>query len=258
MLASDLFEWGIHTVIAHKKMNEILRAIDLALTSGAEPIAAFDADGTLWNMDLGEHFFDYQIRKKLLSDLPPDPWAYYRQEHKKDPARAFLWLAQINRGVPEAEVRRWAKAALDELVNVPIFENVREIIKHLTFLKVKTYVVTASIKWAVEPGAALFDISPENVIGVTTKVENGILTEKPAGVVTWREGKVQALLSATGQRIPFFTAGNTMGDLALLELASHIRLANCAAPPEHVNHATEQKLLAHARKHNWFIFDEQV
>lgn len=239
----------------NKKIDELKRAIDAALHTGATPIAAFDADGTLWDMDLGEHFFDYQVRMKLLANLPLDPWAYYRSEHKKNPAQAFLWLAQINKGLPESEIRRWAKSALNELPHVPIFESAREIINYLNSLKVKVYVVTASIKWAVEPGAALFGIPPENVIGVTTKVENGIISDQQAGAVTWREGKVQELLSATGQRSPFFTAGNTMSDLALLESATHLRLANCAAPPEHTNYATEQKLLAHARKQNWFIFD---
>lgn len=241
--------------MAHNKVNELKLAIDKALATGAEPIAAFDADGTLWDMDLGEHFFDYQVRKKLLRNLPPDPWAYYRSEHKKNPAQAFLWLAQINKGVTESEVRSWAKAALAELSPVPIFEDIRQIIKYLHLKKVKVYVVTASIKWAVEPGAALFDIPQENVLGVKTKVENGVMTDTPAGAVTWHEGKVQELLSATGQRAPFLTAGNTMGDFALLESATHLHLANCAAPPAHTNHSTEQKLLAHAIKNGWFVLD---
>ena len=34
-------------------------------------VAAFDADGTLWDADLGENFFQYQIDHKLV-ELPPD------------------------------------------------------------------------------------------------------------------------------------------------------------------------------------------
>lgn len=93
----------------------------------------------------------------------------------------------------------------------------------------EVYVVTASIKWAVEPGALFLGIPADNVIGVNTKVHNGVITDQIDGVVTWHEGKVDGLLKKTN-KAPFFAAGNTIGDLALLELATHIRLANCAAP----------------------------
>lgn len=241
--------------IASEKIREVKIAIDRALDAGAKPIAAFDADGTLWDMDLGEHFFDYQIRKNLLRDLPSDPWAYYREFHDRDTAKAFLWLAQINKGIPEELVRKWAKAALDELKTVPIFTGIKEIISHLIERKVKVYVVTASIKWAVEPGAALFGIPHEQVLGVTTKVINGVMTDTQDGVVTWREGKVQGLWAHTNKVPAFFAAGNTMGDLALLESASHLRLANCAAAKEHTNYATEQKLLALAKERGWLTFN---
>ena len=39
-------------------------------------IAAFDADGTLWDTDLGENFFQYQIEYKQIP-LPPEPYEYY-------------------------------------------------------------------------------------------------------------------------------------------------------------------------------------
>ncbi len=240
--------------VSVEKIREVKNAIDQALADGAEPIAAFDADGTLWDMDLGEDFFDYQIRAKLLPGLPIDPWDHYRAMHAQDTEAAFLWLAQINRGISENQVREWAQKAVDEIAPLPIFESIREIIDHLHAANVKVYVVTASIKWAVEPGAALFGIPHERVIGVTTKVADGIMTDTQDGVVTWREGKVKGLLAKTGGKKPFLAAGNTMGDLALLESATHLRIANCAVGDGHNNFATEQKLLAHAREHNWFSF----
>ena len=60
--------------MTEEMLAKLRKKIDRALDSGAHPIAAFDADGTLWDMDMGEHFFQHQISKKLLPDLPADPW----------------------------------------------------------------------------------------------------------------------------------------------------------------------------------------
>jgi phosphoserine phosphatase len=238
--------------ISQKQITEIKKSIDAALEDGAEPIAAFDADGTLWDMDMGETFFDYQVQKKLLPNLPKDPWDFYHKLHDKDEPTAFLWLAQINNGRPQDEVRTWAKAAFDDLKKVPVFDNIREIIQHLQKNKVQVYIVTASIKWAVEPGAEFLGIPKENVIGVATKVINGLITDKLDGVITWREGKVAGLLNATQKKHAFMAAGNTLGDLALLESATHVRLVNTASAPDSRIYDTEQKLVEVAIKRNWF------
>ena len=57
--------------------DRINTALDYALAKDAEPVAAFDADGTLWDTDLGEAFFHYQIDNKLVS-LPSEPWSHYQ------------------------------------------------------------------------------------------------------------------------------------------------------------------------------------
>ena len=233
------------------KTDDIKLAIDQALANGAESIAAFDADGTLWNMDMGEYFFEYQIKNNLLPNLPKDPWNYYWEMQKEDPPKAYLWLAQINQGHSEKVVQRWAQRAFDEIPSVPVFSPMQEIIQYLQKRGVKIYIVTASIKWAVQPGAKFLDIPSENVIGVTTQVKNGIITASAEGVVTWRDGKVTGLLDSTHGKFPFFSAGNTLGDLALLESATHLRLANCAAPKDHHNFNTEQKLLQLAAERGW-------
>jgi hypothetical protein len=44
------------------KIKDIQHKIDKALDSGANPIAAFDADGTLWSHDAGEGFFDFNYK----------------------------------------------------------------------------------------------------------------------------------------------------------------------------------------------------
>ena len=201
-----------------EKIEAIKNEIDSALSAGANPIAAFDADGTLWSHDAGEGFLEYQVENKLV-DVPPDPWAHYFNM-KKDisPEAAYLWLAQINAGRPLEEVRGWSKDCTGDLNKLPTFEAQKQIIDYLHSKGVEVYVVTASIKWAVEPGAAFYGIDYDHVVGITTKInDQGIVTEEQDGPITYREGKVTGLLEKTGGKHPFFASGNSEGDLPLLE-----------------------------------------
>ncbi len=241
-----------------KSWSEIEQQIKVGLAaelkSGHDrPVAAFDADGTLWNADLGEAFFKYQLAHHLIKDLPPNPWEHYRQwKESGDPRPAYLWLAQINKGVPIAEVRNWAEAAVKSHSPLPIFPQQQKLIEYFLSQNVEVYIITASVSWAVEPGARRLGLANENVIGVCTKVVNGLVSEVQDGSITYREGKLQALLNRTGGRKPFFASGNTMGDFALLE-GSKLRLAVGAATPGEELFATEEKLRQEALARNWMI-----
>ena len=238
--------------LSKSQWNSFLGDIDKALDAGATPIAAFDADGTLWSCDMGEGLFKYQIKHGLLPQLPKDAWDFYAKWHHDEPLAAFLWLAQINAGVSLDVVRQWAKEAVEEMESVPLFEEVQALLIELRKRKVKSYVVTASVKWAVEPAAGLLGFHRDEVIGIATKVNNGLVTDEQDGPITWREGKVDGLLRSTQGKKPFFAAGNTKGDLPLLESASHLRLVMASAGPGHINYQTEQEMLALAKERGWY------
>lgn len=236
-----------------EKIKALKQAIDDALNAGAPPIAAFDADGTLWSNDMGDAFFNYQIKQQLLDRLPEDPWAHYRELHMNESHQdAYLWLAQINSGHDLQTVRQWAERCFVELSPFPWIDVQKEIIEHLQSKSVRVYVVTASIKWAVEPAAQRLGIPADQVIGVCTEIRDGKVTRSPGGPVTWRQGKVEALLQHTHSQRPFFCSGNSEGDLPLLESASHIRWVVSTAQKGHGNFATEQRMLLHAKQQSWF------
>ncbi len=218
------------------------------------PVAAFDADGTLWDTDLGESFFKYQIQKKLLSGLPADPWRHYRDwKESGDPRPAYLWLAQINKGHTLDEVRSWAEAAVCAIEPLPLFEDQKKLIQFLLNEGVEVWIVTASVKWAVEPGARRVGLTPENVIGIETFVENGVVSDRMTGHMTYREGKASALHDRAGGIKPFLCSGNTLGDIGLLKAATRISLAVGASTPGHEMFDTEEKLREEARSRNWII-----
>ena len=165
-----------------EKINAIKSAIDDALAQGAKPIAAFDADGTLWNTDMGEYFFHYQVKNNLLPNLPKNPLDFYQKLFDQDAKAAFLWLVQINKNRSLTEIKKWTQRAFDEFKNFPVFDDVLEIIHFLQTKKVKIYIVTASMKWAVEPAAKSLGLSADQIIGVTTKIVDELVTDEPEGL----------------------------------------------------------------------------
>jgi len=233
--------------------NKISQGLDQELKNHSRAIAAFDADGTLWDIDMGESFFKWQINNCDLSDLPADPWKHYRDwKASGDPRPAYLWLAQINSGISLAQVREWAEQAVQSLEPLPIFEDQKKLIEWLLQNKVEVFVVTASVKWAVEPGAKRLGLDFEHVLGVATETKNHLVTKSQDGLITYKEGKAEALLQKTKQK-PFLACGNTTGDLALLQSASQIAMAVGAAPQGHELFATEEKLRQKAIKQGWMI-----
>jgi phosphoserine phosphatase len=244
--------------LATETMQLIQQKVREGLKSGAHPVAAFDADGTLWKCDMGENFFQYKINHKLVA-LPDDPWAEYARLKDESHPKAYLWLAQILADKPIHEVREWARAALTQFgPAAPIFPWMKDLIQFLKAEGVKVHIVTASITWAVEPAAHLMGIAPEDVIGIETYVRAGKVTTEQKGPITYREGKVDGLLARTGGRHPVLAAGNTLGDLALLESASHVQLVNVSDTHEGHNYGTEQELLAIGKLRGWLTHEAQL
>ncbi len=212
-------------------------------------IAAFDADGTLWDTDAGENFFEYQIQNCGLA-LPRDPWKHYLDQKAIDPRLGYLWLAAISKGYPVDVVRRWAAEAIASLDPFPVLKSQHNVIRQLQKLGFEIYIITASVKWAVEPAAAQLGIDRMHVLGVETKVVDGLVTDTPVYPVTWREGKAEALLNATGGVRPIFASGNTDGDLMLLELAEiPVAVSTQNSPGKLFNQ--ENKLRDEALKRGW-------
>ena len=234
-------------------LDDLVNSCKSALDRGRAPIAAFDADGTLWDADIGESFFDFQIHRCGLPGLPEDPWRHYRELKLVDKPAAYAFLAQINVGIPLDQVRTWAqRAIIDRVDGLPVFESQLQLIERLRAIGIEIYVVTASVKWAVEPAAAAYSIDHDHVLGIETRLDaRGTVSVDVVQPITWREGKAAALLKATGGRRPTFASGNTLGDVALLECATDVRLAISTQSEANELFEEEDKLWQTALERGW-------
>lgn len=205
---------------------ELFQSIQNSLDPAADQkVAAFDADGTLWDTDLGEAFFRYQIQNCPLPGLTKDPWGEYQRRKSDNYALGCLWLAQINAGQSLSQVREWAEACFQSLEPVPIFENARRWIDLLQAYDFDIYIITASTSWSVEPAARRLGIPIENVLGMHTSQKNGLLTDEGIEPLTYAAGKAKALITRRNGTKPQICFGNSSGDVALLESATHAAVA---------------------------------
>jgi phosphoserine phosphatase len=244
-------------------LKQILDPIDAFILKNPGPhFAAFDADGTLWNSDVGENFFQYQIDNCKLPALAGlDPWGHYLALKKKHPPDAYLWLSQICKDYEISAVQKWAQLALVQFP-LEVLEPQKQLIAELLGRGIQVSIVSASTHWAVEAAAHLVGLDSSAALGVKTKIVNGRITTDQDGEITWREGKRVALLKKTGGVAPLFCSGNSSGDLHLLETASLVKLAVQTQTPltAHAQlFADELKLLVHAKNNGWLthhFYDE--
>lgn len=229
---------------------QIEAATNKALSTDPHPVAAFDADGTLWDIDLGEAFFHYLIDNKLV-ELPQEPFEHYLSMKAENPPKAYLWLAQVCAGQSIETIFAWARKSVEGLHPLPIFKEQKKLIDYFLSRGVKVYIITASVKWSVEPGAEIMGLSKDSVLGVKTQIENGQVSMTQEGPITYRSGKVDALLDATHGKYPFFASGNTMGDFDLLSSATELRLAVSAASRDEKLFKTEDELRVQAEARHW-------
>lgn len=234
--------------------NDLEARILNAKKPGVRALAAFDADGTLWDTDIGEIFFLYQIKNCQLANMPADPWKHYIDLKEIDRIKAYYWLAQINVGKKLSQVQDWAADAIRDFGEVPILKSNQHLIQFLKKNGVEVFVVTASVKWAVEPAAALVGVDRDHVIGIETEVQNGVVSDRPVFPATYRQGKAEAILKATGGVAPLLSVGNTVGDIALLNCSAGVKLAVRTQPKADKNNQLLEDELAlenEAKVHGW-------
>ena len=217
------------------------------------PIVAVDADGTLWDTDVGEMFFKWIIQHQLVP-LPADPWAHYHQLKQQDPSIAYVWLAQILCGHKLDLIINWAEE-MTATWPIPVFREQQELIKRLQQKGAFIYVVTASVSWGLIPALKkYFHLESSSVIGVETLIDQaGYVTNIPKQPITYKKGKAEALLTKTRGQKPILAMGNSLGDVQMLELADiAVAIKSPSATGESAQ--AEAELANYARHKGWFTW----
>jgi phosphoserine phosphatase len=199
-----------------------LQQLERLVTAAAPQIAVFDCDGTLWNVDSGNGFMVWSIDQGLVSRSTSD-WLDNRY-------RAYLAgtvneatmcgeMVQIYAGLREQELRAAAARYFHKHVRPHIFSELAALVDTLRKSNVELWAVSSTNKWVVSEGVRAFGIPEERVLAAEVKVVDGLISSELVDVPT---GPAKAAaLRRVGLPHPDAVFGNSLHDLAMLEIAAH-------------------------------------
>lgn len=182
----------------------------------------FDCDGTLWSGDSGHGFMVWSIEQGLVSRSAAD-WmdTRYRAYLAGTVGEAQICgeMVQVYAGLREQELRSAAARFIAAHVRPHVFSEIAALVAELRKRNVELWAVSSTNKWVVAEGVRPFGIAEERVLAAEVKVADGIITTDLVDVPT-DDAKADAL-RRIGLPHPDAVFGNSLHDLAMLEIATH-------------------------------------
>jgi HAD superfamily phosphoserine phosphatase-like hydrolase len=189
----------------------------------APRVAAFDCDGTLWSGDVGERFFDWELRMAEIVPASLDRpmreryTAYKRGE--VDETTMCGEMVTMHRGVSESKLMDAARRFFEEFFVVQIFPEMRELIRRLQENGCEVWAVSSSNEWVIRAAMKHFGIPENRVLAAKVEVENGFATDRLIRVPSG-PGKPQALREVVQKGIDV-AFGNSRWDSEMLAMAKY-------------------------------------
>lgn len=207
-------------------------------------LAVFDCDGTLWSGDAGERFFDWELRRGVISDeiarWARARYADYRAGKVSEDAMCGE-MVQLHKGLKEDDILRLSREFFDEFFLARIFPEMRQLVSELQKSGCDVWAVSSTNEWTIREAMKHFSIPPEKILAASVEVENGIITDRlirvPSGI-----GKPEAILQVIG-RPPDVAFGNSRWDSEMLRIARYAVAVNPNADLEQL-----------ARERDWTIY----
>ena len=212
--------------------------------AGNPQVAVFDCDGTLWSGDSGYGFMVWSIEQGLVSRSTSD-WIDNRHRAYRAGQVSELEICgemvQIYAGLREQELRAAAAQYVEQYVRSRVFAEMAALAEILLARGVELWAVSSTNRWVVAEGVRPFAIPEQRVLAADVKVSSDLITSELLDVPT-DEGKAAALVRA-GLARPDAVFGNSIHDLAMLEIAAHAFPVN-----------PSPALLEAARRNGWGYF----
>jgi phosphatidylglycerophosphatase C len=205
-------------------------------------ILAFDADGTLWTGDVGNDLFHALVARRAIRNAAHDALVQEASEfgipHANDTHavaqalfdahesgqypedRCFAMMAWTFAGMSLSEARSFANEVIQENnLESRLHRFLDPVFAWAKQENIGLWVVSASPKWIVEMGVAMFGIPSEHVIGMMPVIDNGLILPKLAGFPIYDTNKPRALRLACPQSVLLGGFGDSSYDVPLLQMA---------------------------------------
>lgn len=207
-------------------------------------LAVFDCDGTLWSGDAGEGFFDWELKRGVVS---PDVvrWARARyadyRAGKVSEDDMCGEMVTLHRGLREDDVLSQSKQFFDKFFLRNIFPEMQRLVSELQKAECDVWAVSSTNEWVIREAMKHFGIPREKVLAAAVQIENGIISDHlirvPSGL-----GKPKAILEVVG-RPPDAAFGNSRWDTEMLQIARYAIAVNPNPDLEQV-----------ARQRGWTVY----
>jgi HAD superfamily phosphoserine phosphatase-like hydrolase len=185
-------------------------------------LAVFDCDGTLWPRDAGEEFFDWELKRGLLSDEIAR-WARARyadyKAGKVDEDTMCGEMVTIHRGLPESRVQQAATEFFDANFVSDIFPEMRDLIRKLSASGCEVWAVSSTNEWVIRAAIKHFGIEQSKILAAAAQIHDGYVSDRLVRVPSGH-GKAKAIQEVIG-RDPDVAFGNSRWDREMLALARH-------------------------------------
>jgi phosphoserine phosphatase len=218
----------------------------------------FDCDGTLISGDVASHTAWGLVRSGLANreELPEywpglkkKPFTYHDYNELRDHIATkrgtegiYAWEAQLQAGCPPDMIVRIAREVIGEGVgqgSLHFTDVLSEVARQRAH---QAWIVSGSPQACVVAVGERLGIPAERVLATMLETVDGIFTSKilPPGVV-WEKLKRLAL-EENGVYRPWLVAGDSIGDWAMMEAATHWRW--CVVWDEHRHRGEEFRRIA--------------
>jgi phosphoserine phosphatase len=221
-MTTDDEELNILTATQSQAGQWTREELEVRIREIAPRVAVFDCDGTLWGGDAGLGFMEWSLEQGIVSRSTAD-WIDTRHRAYRAGEVSEMQICgemvQIYAGLHDDELKRVAAQYVREFVVPQVFEEMPGIVDDLRRRGTEIWAVSSTNKWIVSQGVRLFGIPEERVLAAEVAVKDGIITSDIVDVPT-DEGKA-ASLRRVGLARPDAVFGNSIHDLAMLEIAAH-------------------------------------
>jgi len=202
----------------HAAANDFLESV-LRL---APRVAAFDCDGTLWSGDAGERFFDWEMKRGLVSPEIAQAMRARYVEYKAGRVSEDDMCGEMvtmHKGLTEAAMVDAATEFMTTSFPGRVFPEMKQLVHQLHEQGCEIWAVSSSNEWVIRAGMKEFGIADSRILAAKVELENGIVSDRLVRVPSGA-GKPKAL-SEVAQKTMDAAFGNSRWDLDMLAASKH-------------------------------------
>jgi phosphoserine phosphatase len=207
-------------------------------------VAAFDCDGTLWSGDAGETFFDWEIKRGVVSSEVAQAmrarYAEYKAGNVSEEAMCGE-MVTMHEKLSEAAVMEAAAEFMSSAFPGHVFSEMQELVNRLHDAGCEIWAVSSSNEWVIRAGMKQFRIPHDRILAAKVELDGNLVTNRLVRVPSG-PGKPKVLREVVGKTIDA-AFGNSKWDIDML---AHSRHAFAVNP--------NPDLEALARQRGWTVY----